>query len=560
MENWEQLLASFNDDNDLEGSQDKLDALEKKLFHIDSITGQEELDYTKSTVHDFIPLTTPPIMITEADLEPSLPLDSALDSHVSQYDLKSELELMGEMIQEADFAQSRIQDALTIDPFLEKILLDATASLEPLEVASEILNDIIEHIPYENEISLQIQDEFREIIKRSQDHLNQDITIKDASKTQDDVIYDDDINSPITFKIDSISDVEHEDKVTIDPQTPEITLENIQESSIDLSCSVMSIPSPKKQGKKLKPAKFISHRRSASSYKKSEVSSPLPAVEVIPEQLIDISIQWEEYNSKLAELKQTEKTRENELNETLAKIKKERDAYEKCKFRLEELRSMHTAHTAELRSLKNKFRQQQERNKLAIHWFKVDAKGIFDREKEKSASLIKRTMAIIEANNTLIAKNNEKFKNSIEKSASIKSMIKTISETTSADLKTSHKQMKSESESLRNDLLLQTAEVERKRRLRSNYQAEKTMEVERVRVFDYNLLVGAFKLIYNEETVDLGKLQLVKITNLNLTELPDLNKVPNIRMLDINDNKIVNLDKLKNVNNLNYLKIDVNKN
>lgn len=276
-----------------------------------------------------------------------------------------------------------------------------------------------------------------------------------------------------------------------------------------------------------------------------------------PEVILVSPEQWSEYLETNQRLSMQERNITMEINILFSKEAQEKEKQQKFIYKIDGLRSMETIWIRQLRSLKTKRQQMQEKVKSMTLWFKTEAAGSYEREKEKSGILIAKAAKITEQRRQMFSNLQEESCHLSRKQRSSQSLLSQNKEKL-AELQEIHQNLVKENSKINAEIGQLTNDLKEKNAAREHIIKTKLQNEEQQRQFEFNLLLEACNKEGDNGPIDMFDLKNFNIKAMDLEKLPDLSPVLNLKFVNMDENKFTNLDGLSVLQELNFLSFNSN--
>ncbi|KAJ3182290.1 hypothetical protein HDU85_003333 [Gaertneriomyces sp. JEL0708] len=268
------------------------------------------------------------------------------------------------------------------------------------------------------------------------------------------------------------------------------------------------------------------------------------------------AVEDEERQLLLAE----EKSLQAEYEYLTGRQREEAGEQSKLQFRLDSFAATRNAQVRVLREYKKELRELQDRARKLSSWLGTDGRNIYEKERERSSSLVLRVNNLSPHFDSLgtRAENHLGFlKKSAEDHESELSILRD-------QLKPIQEQVESLSpgvENMRQQIAAQEAELNDKRSRRSTLLLKQLALEETVRQKELDLLLDNLRKEQRREEVkmaELMQLESLELQEASLIKIPDLEKAPNVRHIVLDKNLLSDLKGLEALKDLRSLSLQNN--
>lgn len=277
--------------------------------------------------------------------------------------------------------------------------------------------------------------------------------------------------------------------------------------------------------------------------------------------------EWTHYLEQSQIYASRERNLNLELNILLSKCAGEKEKHEKLKYKIDGFRATETICARQQRALKAKRQSLQGKLKGLLQWFKVEASAVYEREKERSTTLLQLNLKYMDelktktANSKILLsqydhKKDQLWGNAFQNRSKRDELLQI-----QANVMMGNQDLAAVLENL-------TTQLSAKMETREEILRKRKEREEQRRIFERKLFREACNKASLDTQIELEQLQVFEIASMNIeqvfwrrcltSKLPDFRPAPNLRLINMDNNNFSTLDGLETLQELSYLTLNSN--
>jgi hypothetical protein len=266
---------------------------------------------------------------------------------------------------------------------------------------------------------------------------------------------------------------------------------------------------------------------------------------------------WTEYQRQNQSFANRERILALELNVLESKMGPEKERQDKLQFKIEGFRATETICSRQLRALKAKRQNLQAKQRAIVAWFKGEATGAYERERERATTLLALAAKMMEEKRLKALAIREAIKEWEQKSKAVKETL--VQNTNKRDeLQQIQTSILLGNETLYENYTLTNTELQSKVVARDDIIKKRRENEENRRVMEHKMFLQACNKASIDTQIELNQLQVFNFVELEIDRLPDFRKAPNIKYVNMDRNKFTTMEGLEALTDLAFISLNSN--